>query len=218
MMRFHFIATASLLPMILTAAPGLAADRPLIWQPTRNSDTSYSVKLGMQLPTRLEAEAGISLGMTAAKGGALIDTPVRFWSNFVTSKVKTAASQRRPGVGLDLDGNTGGAVISMNYYEKDIATPSLDLERNSSYTMRYDGVSGEWTGIDANQSVRLTHGSTGTALIGRASASDSFATVGAGIGLEQQIGEYMTVTGSLDSSTDAPDPVTSVKARYSFTW
>ncbi|MBW6420100.1 hypothetical protein KX729_01425 [Rhizobium sp. XQZ8] len=218
MEKIQFIAAASALALFFVATSGSAAERPLIWQPTKNSDTSYSIRLGMQLPTRLEAEAGISFGMNATKGGAPIDTPIRFWSSFVTSKVKTTVSEMRRGVGLDFDGNTGSAAISMNYYEKEFATPSLDLERNSSYTMRYDGVSGEWAGIDANQSVRLTHGSTGTSLMGRASASDSFATIGAGIGLEQQIGEYMTVTGSLDSSMDASDPVTSVKARYSFTW
>lgn len=201
---------------ITTTAPAFAGDRPLIWQPTKNSDTSYSVKLGMQLPTRIEAEAGISLGVNTTKSGAPIDTPVRFWSNFITEKMKTSASEMRRGVGVDLDGHTGSAAISMNYYEREIATPSLDIERNSSYTMRYDGVSGEWTGIDASQSVRLSHGSTGTALIGRANAGNGVA--GAGIGLEQRIGEYMTVTGSLDRSTDASDPVASVNARYSFTW
>jgi len=203
---------------VLPAGSGFAGDKPLIWQPTKNSDTSYSVRLGLQLPTRIEAEAGVSLGMNTTKGGAPIDTPVRFWSNFVTGKMKTSASEMRRGIGVDLDGHTGSAAISMNYYEKEIATPSLDIERNSSYTMRYDGVSGEWCGIDASQSVRLSYGSTGTALIGRASAGNNFGTVGAGIGVEQRIGEYMTVTGSVDRSTDASEPAASVNARYSFTW
>jgi len=216
--KLFFALKVITISAIVPVTAGFAADRPLIWMPTKNSDTSYSVKLGMHLPTRIEAEAGLSLGMNTTAGGAPVDVPVTFWSNFVAEKMKTTASEMRRGVGIKLNGQTGSAAISVNYYEKEIATPSFDLERNSSYTMRYDAASGEWCGIDANQSVRLSHGATGTALIGRASASNGFATVGAGIGVEQQIGEYMTVTGSLDGSSDTTDPVASINARYSFTW
>ncbi len=218
MKRTFLVGTTSTLALDAIAAPAFAGDWPLIWKPTKNSDTSYSVKLGLQLPTRIEAEAGISFGMNTTTGGAPVDTPIKLWSNFVAEKMKTPTSVMSRGIGMKLDGQTGSAAINMNYYEKQIATPSLDLERNSSYTMRYEGSSGEWSGIDANQTVRLSHGSTGTTLIGRASASSVFGTLGAGVGLEQQIGEYMTVTGSLDSDTTTSDPAASISARYSFTW
>ncbi|MCJ9670165.1 hypothetical protein MOV61_07965 [Neorhizobium sp. BETTINA12A] len=206
------------LACFLTAGPGFAEDKPLIWKPIRNSDTSYSVKLGLKLPTRLETEAGISMGVDTTTSGTPVDTPIKFWSNFTAQKIQTPAYQLNRGIGVDLDGNTGSAGITMNYYEKEIATPTIDIERRSSYGMRYDGASGEWRGVDASQSVSLLHSPSRTALVGRASGSNGFRTVGAGVAVEKTLGRYMTLSGALDRTSDAPDPVASVNARYSFRW
>jgi hypothetical protein len=206
------------LACFLTAGPGLAEEKPLIWKPSRNSDTSYSVKLGLKLPTRLEAEAGVSMGVDTTTSGTPVDTPIKFWSNFTAEKIQTPAYQMNRGVGVDLDGNTGSAGITMNYYEKEIATPTIDIERHSSYGVRYDGTSGEWCGVETSQSVRLSHGPSRTALVGRASGSNGFRTVGAGVAVEKQLGRHMTVSGALDRTSDVPDPVASVNARYSFNW
>ncbi len=206
------------LASFLTAGPGFAEDKPLIWKPIRNSDTSYSVKLGLKLPTRLETEAGISMGVDTTTSGTPVDTPIKFWSNFTAQKIQTPAYQLNRGIGVDLDGNTGSAGITMNYYEKEIATPTIDIERRSSYGMRYDGASGEWRGVDASQSVSLLHSPSRTALVGRASGSNGFRTVGAGVAVEKTLGRYMTLSGALDRTSDAPDPVASVNARYSFRW
>ncbi|MCQ1764868.1 hypothetical protein NOJ28_04960 [Neorhizobium galegae] len=206
------------LAFFLTAGPGFAEDKPLIWKPIRNSDTSYSVKLGLKLPTRLETEAGVSMGVDTSASGTPLDTPIKFWSNFTAEKIQTPAYQLNRGVGVDLDGNTGSAGITMNYYEKEIATPTIDIERRSSYGLRYDGTSGEWRGLDASQSVRLSHSPSSTALVGRASGSNGFRTLGAGVAVEKRLGRYMTVSGALDRTSDAPEPVTSVNARYFFRW
>jgi len=201
-----------------TAGPGLAEDKPLIWKPARNSDTSYSVKLGLKLPTRLETEAGVSMGVDTTASGTPVDTPIKFWSNFTAEKIQTPAYQLNRGVGVDLDGKTGSAGISMNYYEKEVATPTIDIERRSSYGMRYDGTSGQWCGVDVSQSVRLSHGPSRTALVGRASGSNGFRTLGAGVSMEKKLGRYMTLSGALDRTSDAPEPVASVNARYSLSW
>jgi hypothetical protein len=36
--------------------------------------------------------------------------------------------------------------------------------------------------------------------------------------VEKQLGRHMTVSGALDRTSDVPDPVASVNARYSFNW
>jgi len=201
-------------------APGsaFADDKPLIWKPSKTSDTSYSVKLGLKLPSRLEPEAGVSMGVNTTKSGAPVDTPIKFWSNFTAEKIEMPAYQMNRGVGVNFDGSSGSAAITMNYYEKEIATPTIDIERRSSYGMRYDGASGEWCGVDASQSVRLSHRPSGLAVIGRASGSNGFKVVGAGIGVEKNFGRHMTISGALDRTSDALDPVASVNARYSFKW
>ena len=218
MKRISSAGAVLALACFLTAGPGFAEDKPLIWNPIRNSDTSYSVKLGLKLPTRLETEAGVSMGVETSTSGTPVDTPIKFWSNFTAEKIQTPAYQLNRGVGVDLDGNTGSAGITMNYYEKEIATPTIDIERRSSYGLRYDGISGEWRGLDASQSVRLSHSPSRTALVGRASGRNGFRTLGAGIGVEKRLGRYMTVSGALDRTSDAPEPVTSVNAHYSFYW
>lgn len=203
---------------LLTAQPVFADDKPLIWQPSKNSDTSYSVRLGLKLPTRLEPEAGVSMGVDTTKSGTPVDTPVKFWSNFTATKIQTPAYQANRNVGFDIDGNNGSAGITMNYYEKHIATPTIDIERQASYGVHYDGTASEWGGIDTSQSVRLSHAPSRTAVVARASGSNGFKVVGAGIGVEKNFGRNLTIGGALDQTSDSPDPVASVKARYSFKW
>jgi len=211
-----FAVLAAAVP--LATQPVFADDKPLIWQPTRNSDTSYSVKLGLKLPTRLEPQAGVSMGVNTTKSGTPTDTPVKFWSNFTATRIQTPAYEANRNVGFDVDGNNGSAAITMNYYEKHIATPTVDIERQSSYRMHYDGAAGEWAGVDTSQSVRLSHSPSRTAVIARATGANSFRVVGAGVGVEKNFGRNLTISGALDKTSDAPDPIASVKARYSFKW
>ena len=196
----------------------LAADKPLIWQPSKNSDTSYSVKLGMKLPMELQPEAGFDVGLNTSKSGAVVDTPIKFWSGFTAQAIQRPAYELNRGVGLEVDRNARSAAISVNAHEKRIATPTVDVERESTYTLRYDNRAQHWSGLDVTQSVKLSRTATGTALVLRASGSDSFDVVGAGMGLEQKFGEHITLRGSLDRNSTSSQPVTSVNARYNIKW
>ncbi|SMF66869.1 hypothetical protein SAMN02982989_3523 [Xaviernesmea oryzae] len=204
--------------VLLNAQPVLADDKPLIWQPSKGSDTSYSVKLGLKLPTRLEPEAGVSMGVNTTKSGTPVDTPIKFWSSFTATKIQTPAYEANRDIGFDLDGNNGNAAITMNYYEKHVATPTIDIERRSSYVMRYDGTAGDWCGVDTTQSIRLSHSPSRTAVIARASGGNGFKVVGAGLGVEKNFGRNLTISGALDKTSGSPDPIAGVKARYSFKW
>jgi hypothetical protein len=197
-----------------------ADDRPLIWQPIKNSDTSYAVKLGLRLPTRLEPQAGFDLGVDASKGGAIVDTPLRFWTTIKTADAKQPGYQMRRDIGVNYDGIAGSAAISVNYYEKQIATPTYNLEHQSSYALRYDGLQGDWTGLEASQSLKLRRHETGTAFIASANSAAGFSTFGAGLGLEQQLGKNITVSGNLNRSFTDPgaDTIASVNANYSYRW
>lgn len=73
-----FAAIFAVGPFLASSAH--AADRPLIWQPVKNSDRSYSVKLGFRLPTELEPEAGFNVGVDAKKDGSM-NTPLRLWGS-----------------------------------------------------------------------------------------------------------------------------------------
>src|ERR1041385_1888737 len=76
--------------VMMSAGNGHADDRPLIWSPSKNSDTSYGVRLGLRLPSELQPEAGINLGLDSDKG-AVVNTPVRFWGKVTASSIQTPA-------------------------------------------------------------------------------------------------------------------------------
>lgn len=201
-----------------SAGAAVADDRPLIWQPIKNSDTSYAVKLGLRLPMRLEPEAGFNVGVDATKGGDVVETPLKFWSRIKTADTKRPAYQMRRDVGVNLDSVAESAAISMNYYEKHIATPTYNVERQSSYTVHYDGIQGSWTGVDANQSIKFRRPDTGTAFIASASSVNSFESFGASLGIEQQLGKNIIVSGNLNRSFSDADTIASVNASYSYKW
>jgi hypothetical protein len=200
-----------------TASSAHAADRPLIWQPVKNSDRSYSVKLGFKLPNELEPEAGFNIGVDAQKDGSM-NTPLRLWGAMKMKSIQRPAYELDRKIGVDYDGAAETAAVSMNYHEKQIVTSTIDVERNASYVMRYNGLTQDWSGLDANQTLRLSRSNTGTAIVIRASAADTFRIAGAGMGLEQKLGDGLTLSGSVDRYSDAPAPVTRVNARYSFHW
>ena len=111
------VAGAALLAAF-TSSSSWADERPLIWQPIKNSDTSYAVKLGLRLPVRLETEAGFNVGVDSSKTGEVVNTPLKFWSRIKTEDRKRPAYQMSRDIGINMDGNAGSAAISMNYYEK----------------------------------------------------------------------------------------------------
>jgi hypothetical protein len=211
-------AAIAVLAVAVTSGTGHADERPLIWQPIKNSDTSYSVKLGLKLPTRLEPQAGFDVGMNATKGGKVVDTPLRFWSSIKTDSTTQPGYQMSRDIGVNIDGTVGNAAISMNYFEKQIATPSINIEHRSRYAVRYDGIERDWLGLDASQSVKLRRHETGTAFIASANSADSFSVLGASVGLEQALGQHITLSGNVNRNFTEDATTTRVNANYSYRW
>jgi hypothetical protein len=218
MNRVLTAAAITALTVAVTSGVGNAQDRPLIWQPIKNSDTSYSVKLGLKLPTRLEPQAGFDVGMNATDGGKVVDTPLRFWSSVRANSSTQPGYQMSRDIGVNIDGTVGNAAISMNYYEKQIATPSMNIEHRSRYALRYDGVERDWRGLDASQSIKLRRHETGTAFTASANSADSFSALGASVGLEQTLGQNITLSGNVNRNFIDDATTTRVNANYSYRW
>jgi hypothetical protein len=195
-----------------------ADERPLIWQPIKNSDTSYAVKLGLRLPVRLETEAGFNFGVDSSKAGEVVNTPLKFWSRIKTADTKRPAYQMSRDIGINMDGIAGSAAITMNYYEKQIATPTFNLERQATYAVRYDGAQKDWTGLDASQSIKLRQRETRTAFVAVANGTANFSAIGASFGIEQPVGQNITLSGQVNRNFTDATTVSSVNARYSYKW
>ncbi|MGE7369250.1 hypothetical protein ACQKKX_09310 [Neorhizobium sp. NPDC001467] len=202
--------------VLLTAGNGLADERPLIWTPTKNSDTSYAVKLGFRLPSELQPEAGINLGLDSQKND-VVNTPVRLWGKITASSIQTPAYQLNRDIRINLDAVTGSSGARVIMSEKRIASEALDVEVNRQYGMRYDGAAANWVG-EASESVRLSRAATGTAVILQAKALDTFRELGAGLAVEQKISERLSLNGSIEQTTAATQPTSNISANYTFKW
>lgn len=209
---------AILAPLMLMIAAGqsFADEKPLIWTPTKNSDTSYAVKLGMRLPDELQSEAGINLGLDAQKN-AVVNTPVKFWGKVTASSIQTPAYQLKRDIRINLDAVTGSGAARVVMSEKAIASEALDVELNRQYGVRYDGAASSWVG-EASQSVRLSRTGTGTAVILQAKALDTFREIGGGIAVEQKVSERLSLNGSIEQTTASAGATSNISARYTFKW
>jgi hypothetical protein len=204
---------------VLQVQPVSANEKPLIWQPTKNSETSYTARIGVRMPTVLAPAAGIEMGMVASsETGAFVDAPMAAWGNVQLREVKTTASTRTRRAGARLNPVNGSASLTMNYYEKHIATPTLDIERRSDYVVRYNGVEQEWKGLEANHSLRLSRAKTGSSAVATASSADMFSDMKIGVGLEQKLGDHLTVKALVEDRLGAHDRSATVRADYRFRW
>lgn len=203
----------------LVVYPGvtLADEKGLIWNPVKNSDRSYTARIGAKLPTDTPIRAGLEMGMNATKGGAIVDSPVRLWGSL------TLLSENLPGVsmardiGVLMNALTGSGSITMTSTQKRIVTTELDVETNRNITMRYDGSAQQWSGVNVSQSLRLTRSETGTSFVLQANSRDTFSEFSSDVAVEQRLGDHITLTGTLKQGyEDRFRP--GISARYSIRW
>lgn len=196
----------------------VADERPLIWQPARNSDTSYTARIGARMPTSFSPAAGVELGMVTSDSGALVDMPMAAWSDVTLREDATAASTTSRAAGARFEPRRGNASLTLNYYEKYIATPAIDIERRNAYSVRYDGSDARWKGMEASQSIRVSQVRSGTSAFVKASAADGFEAISLNVGLEQKLGENFSFTASARRRSHADERSVAMRANYSFRW
>ena len=209
------LALVTLLTSMGTAA---ADERPLIWQPARNSENSYTTRIGARIPTVFAPAAGVELGVVTSEGGALVDTPMAAWSDVKLRERHRAGSTVSRTAGARFDPRHGNASLTLNYYEKYIATPLIDIERRSGYSVRYDGATAEWQGVEASQSLRVSQVRSRTSAFAKASAVDGLLSISVNVGLEQKLGQHFSFTASARERLDTDDRSATIRANYSFRW
>jgi hypothetical protein len=203
--------------LVLSPSLSLADERGLIWNPVKNSDRSYTTRIGARLPTDTPIRGGLEMGVNASKGGAIVDSPVRLWGNL------TLLSENLPGVsmardiGVLMNALTGSGSVTMTSSQKRIVTPELDVETNRNFTVRYDGSARQWGGVNVSQSLRLTRSETGTSFVLTGNSKDTFSEFSSDVALEQRLGDNITVTGTLRQGyEDHFRPA--ISARYKISW
>ena len=212
-----FGAFAAAVLILFSPVQVKAQERALIWAPAKNSDRSYSARIGAKLPTETPLRAGLEMGMNASEGGALVDTPVKLWGNMTLLSTNLPGVKIAGDIGVLMNAITGSSAWTMTTSQKRIATPDFDLEANRNMTLRYDGTAQQWSGLDVSQSLRLTRSATGTAFVLTGASRDTFDDFSSSVALEQKLGENLTVTGSFNQGYEDRFRPT-VNARYNIRW
>ncbi|MCJ8521310.1 hypothetical protein ABID21_004416 [Pseudorhizobium tarimense] len=203
---------------VLAPQPGRADDYALIWQPSKASDTSYSARIGVRMPLTLAPSLGLDGGLVAGEGGAVVDAPVAAWGSIKLQEQSAPAGTVTQTATGRLDAVSGSASLTLNYYKKHIATPTLNIERRSAYAVSYDGSGGSWGGLRASQSIRVTRVRSGSSVLAEASTTDSLEKVNWGLAVEQRLGQQLTVKATLRDETGGEGAVAKLRADYRFRW
>lgn len=209
----------SVVVLVLTLSPAtsFADEKGLIWSPVKNSDLSYTARIGAKLPIDTPIRGGLEMGMNASKGGVIVDSPVRFWGNLTLLSEKLPGVSMARDIGVLMNALTGSSTLSMTSTQKRIVTPEFDIETNRNFTLRYDGTAQQWGGMNVSQSLRLTRSETGTSFILTGNSRDTFSEFSSGVALEQRLGDNITVKGTLNQGyEDHFRP--GFSARYSIRW
>ncbi len=201
----------------LSSVSAHAQEKGLIWSPAKNSDQSYSARIGAKLPTETPIRAGLEMGMVGSEGGALVDTPVKFWGNVTLLSSNLPGARVAGDIAVLMNALTGSSAWTMTTSQKRIATPEFDVESNRNMTVRYDGTAQQWSGLDVSQSLRLTRSAMGTAFVLTGASRETFDEFTSSVAVEQKFGDNFTVTGKLNQGyEDSFRP--SVNARYNIRW
>lgn len=217
MRRGLHAAVVSAIVLFLSAGVVHAQERGLIWSPAKNSDQSYSARIGAKLPVETPIRAGLEMGMVGSEGGALVDTPVKLWGNITLLSSNLPGAKIASDVAVLMNALTGSSAWTVTTSQKRIATADLDLEANRNMTIRYDGTAQQWSGLDVSQSLRLTRSQTGTAFVLTGATRDTFDEFESSVAVEQKFGKNFTVTGQINQN-DEDRFRPSVNARYSIRW
>lgn len=194
-----------------------AADSLLIWAPVKNTDTSYAARFGFRVPGWTFASAGVELGVNAASLGGTFAVPINLWGKLTAQSLQSPAVQFRRDIDMRMNAETGSAAAQLNERRQMILSEDLDLSLSRHLALSYDVPGDGWSGLEVQQSLKLSSRETATSLAIRTRAVDSFRRLGAGLSLEQKFGRALRLSGELSRTAD-DTTVRRVDLRYQVRW
>ncbi len=214
--RNHHLAAAlacCLGPFLLLSGAN-AGDRPLIWEFSKQSDTSYSARLGSSLPRVPEASIGADIRMRGPNPAVFHD-PVSLWADLQLAERSKPRAKRSAHLNARIDGRSGRRSVSLdNSVTRRLQR--LDAELSQRVTVFQEPAGNHKARLRASQSVRLSSPATRTTVTARASRSDSESWQ-TSIAVEKYLRESIRLSASVEN------PGTSSRAgrlgaRYRYDW
>ena len=195
-------------------SPAIAGERPLIWEPSKSSDTSYSVRMGSHLPTDRASSMGAEVRMRGPNPEQF-GNPVSLWGTVTLAEPPAAGDGRSTRLDARIDGHNGRRRVSLNNTLTK-SLPGLDAELCQDYALDYEPLGDGRLHAQAAQSVRLSSPRTGMVLHMRTSRSDDEGWR-TSIGIEQPLRNAITLTATIE------DPAREsrkgrFRASYRYNW
>src|SRR5690606_36000972 len=103
-----------------------AADNSMIWALEKHSDTSYSARIGTQLPTKRDSQIGAEMRLRGPDPKSY-GNPVALWGSVQLAERRATADIRSTRIDAWLDGQTGHRRITLNNSWA-FAFPRMDIE------------------------------------------------------------------------------------------
>lgn len=214
--RNHLLAAALacfLGPFLLLSVAN-AGDRPLIWEFSKQSDTSYSARVGSSLPHVPEASIGADVRMRGPNP-AVFDDPVSLWADLQLAERRKPQAKRSAHLNARIDGRSGRRSVSLdNTVSRRLQR--LDAELSQRVTVFQEPAGDRKTRLRASQSVRLSSPATRTAVTAQASRSDSESWQ-TSIAVEQYLRKSIRLSASVENPGTA-NRAGRLGARYRYNW
>ncbi len=170
------------------------------------------------MPTMLAPAAGIEMGIVASDGGSIVDVPVAAWGELELREHRSPTSVATRNVKARFNARSGGASLTMAHHEKYIATPAINIERSSSYVLRYSGHDAKWQDLELSQSLRVSQIISGATAFISASNAGELCDLTLGMGFEQRFGQNLVVNATVREKLGEGDRSASIRANYSLRW
>lgn len=210
--------SALLLPILsgLLLCPPMASaqERPLIWEFSKSSDTSYLARLGSRLPAGRTSSMGADVRI---RGPKIEDfgNPVALWGTVLLSERAQAGKRQSARVDARIDGADRKRSISVN--NTFVANlPGLDAELRQDYALDHRPRNDDRLHARTSHSLRLSSPKTRTVVQLEASRTDKEAWR-TRLDLEQPLRKAISIGATLE---DAPGESTKsrFRASYRHTW
>lgn len=213
--RIHILA--AMLATFLSPvafAPAAAGDRPLIWEFSKQSDTSYSARVGSTLPHAPEASIGTEIRVRGPNP-AVFGDPVSLWAALQLAEQGEPAEGRSTRLNARMDGRSGRRSVSM---DNSVAHRfgRLNAELRQHITVFQEPASKRKARIRTTQSVRLSSPATRTTVTVRASRTND-ETWNTSLVVDQDLRKSVRVSASVDNP-GRHSRAGRISARYRYSW
>jgi hypothetical protein len=206
------VLAAFLMPVI--SVPATADDRPLIWEFSKQSDTSYSARAGSSLPRAPEASIGTEIRMRGPDPAAF-DDPVSLWATLQLAERGDPVEGRSTRLNARMDGRSGRRSVSM---DNSVAHRfgRLNAELRQHITVFQEPASSRKARMRTTQSVRLSSPATRTTVTVRASRTND-ETWNTSLAVDQDLRRSVRVSASIDNP-GRHSRAGRITARYRYSW